>query len=132
MEGDPNPYDIFDIPIEANINRLKLKITQTVDSLRNTNPYNLKLLKVSISLIPGACSFSDFLLQLNKVVPIGPGHSLVQRLADLGNINAYSRELSPEERVCMVFPELHSEDNLQIVVQHPREYCWLIVPYKQN
>jgi hypothetical protein len=56
VKGDPKPYDIFDIPIEANVNRLKVKITQTVDGLRGTNPYNLTLLKV-ISLIPGACTF---------------------------------------------------------------------------
>jgi hypothetical protein len=66
------------------------------------------------------------------VVPIDPDHSLAQRLADLGNIDAYSTELSSAEEVGELFPEPHSRKHLHIVVQCPREYRWLIVPYEQN
>jgi len=75
---------------------------------------------------------SDFLFQLNVVVPIGPDHSLAQRLEAYGDIDAYSRILSSEERVRALFPEPLSEDNLHIIVQCPGEYRWLIVPYEQN
>jgi hypothetical protein len=40
--------------------------------------------------------------------------------------------LSSGEKVGVLFPEPHSEDNLHIVVQCPREYRRLIIPYKQN
>ena len=66
------------------------------------------------------------------IVPIDPDKSLVQRLEALGDINAYSTELSSEERMSVLFPEVHSEDNLHIVVQCPREYRWLIFPHEQN
>jgi len=66
------------------------------------------------------------------VVPVDPYHSLAQRLADLGNVPTPSRELSSEEKVGVLFPEPHSEDNLHIIVQCLREYRWLIVPYEQN
>jgi hypothetical protein len=57
MEGDPIPYDVFDIPIGANIARLKAMIKQKIECLHDTNPYHLKLLKV-ISLIPRVqCAF---------------------------------------------------------------------------
>lgn len=69
------------------------------------------------------------------MVPIDPDHSLAQRLADLGNINACSRELSSGEEVGVLFPEPPSQNHLHIVVQRPGivpsslcgEYCWLIV-----
>ena len=66
------------------------------------------------------------------MVPIDPDDSLAQRLEDLGDINAYSRELSSGERVRVLFPEPHSEDNLHIVVQYPGEYRWLVVPDEKN
>ena len=66
------------------------------------------------------------------IVPIDPDDSLAQRLEALGDINAYSRELSSGERVRVLFPEPHSEDNLHIVVQYPREDRWLIFPHEQN
>jgi hypothetical protein len=75
---------------------------------------------------------SDFLFQLNVIVPIGPDDSLGPRLEALGDIDACSRKLSSEEKVGMLFPEPLSEDNLHIVVQCPGEYRWLIVPYEQN
>jgi Crinkler effector protein N-terminal domain len=56
VEGDSNPYDIFDIPIEANVNRLKAAIKERIERLHNINPDGLKLRKV-VSLIPGACAF---------------------------------------------------------------------------
>jgi hypothetical protein len=78
---------------------------------------------------------SDFLLQLNVPVPIDPDNSLAQRLAELGNITACSRRLSSGERVGVLFPEPHSQEQLHIVVQCPHivlsspggEYCWFIV-----
>ena len=66
------------------------------------------------------------------MVPIDPDDSLAQRLEDLGDINAYSRELSSGERVRVLFPEPHSEDNLHIIIQYSGEYRWLIVPCEQN
>jgi Crinkler effector protein N-terminal domain len=56
VEGDTKPYDIFDIPIEANVNRLKAAIQQRVRLLREIDPDRLQLYKV-VSLIPGACTF---------------------------------------------------------------------------
>lgn len=53
------------------------------------------------------------------MVPIGPDHGLMQRLADLGNIDTYSTELSSEEKVVELFPEPPSEKHLHIVVQCP-------------
>jgi len=66
------------------------------------------------------------------VVPVDPEQSLAQRLANLGNISTFSRELSTGESVEELFPEPHSKGNLHIVVQCPREYRWFIVPYEQN
>jgi hypothetical protein len=66
------------------------------------------------------------------VVPVDPDHSLAQRLADLGNVATSSRELISGEKVGVLFPEPHSENNLHIVIQCPCEYRWLIVPYEQN
>ena len=68
-------------------------------------------------------------------VPIDPDDSLAQRLAELGNIAACSRELSSGEQVGALFPEPHSQEHLHIVVQCPDivlssstgEYCWFIV-----
>ena len=62
-------------------------------------------------------------------VSIGPDRTLAQRLGALGDIR---RELSSEEEVGVLFPEPHSLEYLHIVVQRPREYPWLIVPYEQN
>jgi hypothetical protein len=62
---------------------------------------------------------SDFLFQLDVMVPIDPDDGLAQRLEALGDIDAYSRKLSSGERVGALFPEPHSEDNLHIVVQCP-------------
>ena len=62
--------------------------------------------------------FSDFLFKLNALVAIDPDHSLAQRLADLGQTNAYSlRKLSSGEEVGELFPEPHSRKHLHIVVQ---------------
>jgi hypothetical protein len=66
------------------------------------------------------------------VVPVDPDHSLAQRLADLRNVATSSRELSSGETVGVLFPEPHLKHNLHIVIQCPREYRWLIVPYEQN
>jgi len=56
LEGNPKPYDIFDIPIGANVNRLKAAIKQRVRVLHDIDADNMKLWKV-VSLIPGACAF---------------------------------------------------------------------------
>ena len=62
--------------------------------------------------------FSDFLFKLNALAAINPDHSLAQRLADLGQTNAYSlRKLSSGEEVGELFPEPHSRKHLHIVVQ---------------
>ena len=66
------------------------------------------------------------------IVPIDADNSLAQRLEALGDIDAYSRMLSSGERVRVLFPEPHSEDNLHIVVQYPGEYRWLVVPDEKN
>ena len=66
------------------------------------------------------------------VVSIGPDRSLAQRLKALGDIHAYSSELSSEEEVGELFPEPHSRKHLHIVVQCRGKYRWLIVPYEQN
>ena len=73
------------------------------------------------------------------MVPLGPDHSLAKRLADLGNIDACSRELDYAEEVGELYPEPPSDKHLHIVAQSPgivssslsSEYCWLIV-YEQN
>lgn len=65
---------------------------------------------------------SDFLFQLNVIVPIDPDDTLAQRLAALGGIGAYSRKLSSGESVGVLFPEPPSKDNLHIVVQSSGEY----------
>ncbi len=51
------------------------------------------------------------------MIPIDPDHSLAQRLANLGNITACSRELSSGEEVGELFPEPPSRKHLHIVVQ---------------
>ena len=56
LEGDPKPYDVFDIPIGANVNKLKAAIKQKIEYLHDTNVYHLKLWKV-VSLIPRAYAF---------------------------------------------------------------------------
>ena len=56
VEGDPKPYDIFDVPIEANVNRLKAAIRQRVKILHDIDPDRLQLYKV-VCLIPRACAF---------------------------------------------------------------------------
>jgi hypothetical protein len=66
------------------------------------------------------------------MVPIDPDKSLVQRLEALGDIDAYSKKLSPGEIVGELFPEPPSHKHLHIVVQRPSsspsgKYCWLIV-----
>jgi hypothetical protein len=66
------------------------------------------------------------------MVPIGPDHGLTQRLVALGTIAACLRELSSEEEVRELFPELHSRKHLHIMVQCSGEYHWLIVLYEQN
>ena len=63
-------------------------------------------------------------------VPIHPDKSLGQRLANLGDITAYSRELSSEEEVGVLFPEPPLQKHLHIVVVQSSpsgECCWLIV-----
>jgi hypothetical protein len=59
---------------------------------------------------------SDFLFQVNVMVPIDPDHSLTWRLVTLGHISTFLKELSSGQRVGVLFPEPHSEDNLHIVV----------------
>ncbi|KAF8343536.1 hypothetical protein F5887DRAFT_918364 [Amanita rubescens] len=118
VEGDPQPYDVFDIPIGANVARLKAMIKKRIECLHDTCADRLKLLK------------------LNMMVPIDPDHSLAQRLADLGNVDAYLTELSSGEKVGELFPKLPSEKHLHIVVQRPGiapsgEYCWLIIHRKK-
>ena len=66
------------------------------------------------------------------IVPIDPDDGLMQGLKALGDISAYSRKLSSGERVRVLFPKLHSKDNLHIIFQCSGEYRWLIVPYEQN
>ena len=56
LEGNPKPYNVFDIPIGTNVFQLKALIQQTIKLLHNTDAYDLELLKV-ISLIPRACAF---------------------------------------------------------------------------
>jgi hypothetical protein len=46
LEGDTKPYDIFDIPIVANVSRLKEAIQQRVKALRGVDADSLKLWKV--------------------------------------------------------------------------------------
>ncbi|KAF8333265.1 hypothetical protein F5887DRAFT_994782 [Amanita rubescens] len=99
VEGDPRPYDVFDIPIDASVARLKAKIKERIECLRDTDADSLKLLK------------------LNVMVPIDPHRGLAQRLADLGNIDMYSTELSSGEEVVELFPEPPSKKHLHIVVQ---------------
>jgi hypothetical protein len=122
---------IDDIPISANVNRLKAAIQQRVKILHDIDPDDLKLWKV-VSLKFQGRAPSDFLFQLNVMVPIGPDHSLAQRLAALGNIDACSRELSSGERSGGAISRTAFRGHLHIVVQRPGEYRWLIVPYEQN
>ena len=69
------------------------------------------------------------------MVPIDPDHSLAQRLADLGNIDAYLTELSSADKVAELFPKPPSEKHLHIVIQRPGialsspsgECYWLII-----
>ena len=56
VEGNPYPYDVFDIPIVANVSRLKAKIKESIECLHDTCAARLKLFKV-ISLIPRAFAF---------------------------------------------------------------------------
>ncbi|KAF8222023.1 hypothetical protein L208DRAFT_1414058 [Tricholoma matsutake] len=98
LQGGPKPYSIDNISISDNVDLLKARIQQRVKLLHHIDPDDLKLCK------------------LNVVVSIDPDDSLVQRLEDLGDIHAYSRELSSEETAGVLFPEPHSEDNLHIVV----------------
>ena len=56
VEGDPKPYDVFDIPIGDNVNQLKEAIKQRIKGLRDIDADRLELWKV-VSLIPGACAF---------------------------------------------------------------------------
>jgi len=52
VEGDPMPYYVFDIPIGANVDRLKALIHErAIKLLHDTDARHLRLLKV-ISLIP--------------------------------------------------------------------------------
>jgi hypothetical protein len=56
VEGCPKPYDIFDIPIDAHVNRLKEMIKQRVKALRDIDAENLELRKV-VSLTLGVYTF---------------------------------------------------------------------------
>ena len=131
VEGEPLPYYVRDIPIGANVTQLKESLSNKIDCLDKINPRHLELWKV-VSLKFQGRAPSDFLFQLNVDVSIGPDHSLAQRLGALGDIHAYSRELSSEDEVGELFPEPHSGDDLHIVVRRPGEYRWFIVPYEQN
>jgi len=55
LEGDPRPFDVFDVLIDANVARLKAKIIERIKCLHDTDPDCLKLWKV-ISLIPRVCA----------------------------------------------------------------------------
>ncbi|KAF8327351.1 hypothetical protein F5887DRAFT_1274679 [Amanita rubescens] len=101
LEGNSMPYDVFDIPIGTNVIELKAMIKGRIKCLHDTDARHLRLLK------------------LNMMVPIDPDRSLAQRLADLGNIAAYSRELSSGEEMGELFPEPPSDKHLHIVVQRP-------------
>ena len=116
VEGDPIPYYVRDIPIGANVTQLKELLPDKIDCLDKINPRHLELRKV-VSLKFQGRAPSDFLFQLNVIVPIGPDHSLGQRLADLGDIIKRSTKLSSEEEVGELFPEPHSRKHLHIVVQ---------------
>jgi Crinkler effector protein N-terminal domain len=131
LEGGQKPYSIDNISISANVDQLKARIQQRVKILHDIDPDDLRLWKV-VSLKFQGRAPSDFLFQLNVIVPIDPDDSLVRRLDVLGNIDTYSRKLSSGEKVMVLFPEPHSDVNLHIIVQCPREYRWLIVPYEQN
>jgi Crinkler effector protein N-terminal domain len=56
LEGDPIVYDVFDLPIRANVSRLKAAIQDRIKRLHVTNADHLQLWKV-VSLIPGVCPF---------------------------------------------------------------------------
>ncbi|KAF8344494.1 hypothetical protein F5887DRAFT_262597 [Amanita rubescens] len=102
LEGDRIPYEIYDIPIVENVDRLKALIHErAIKILYDTDARHLRLLKI------------------NEMVPIDPDHSLAQRVADLGNIDACSRPLSSGEQMGELFPEPPSRKHLQIVVQWP-------------
>ena len=125
------PYYVRDIPIGANVTQLKELLPDKIDCLDKINPRHLELRKV-VSLKFQGRAPSDFLFQLNEIVPTDPDDSLAQRLAVFGTIDDYSRKLSSGETVGVLFPEPHSRKYLHIVVQRPGEYRWLIVPYEQN
>ena len=56
LESNSKTYNVFDIPIGANVFQLKALIQQTIKCVHNIDAYDLELLKV-ISLIPRACTF---------------------------------------------------------------------------
>jgi hypothetical protein len=56
VEGDPIPYYVRDIPIDANVTQLQELITQSIELLNNIKSHHLKLWKV-VSSILGACAF---------------------------------------------------------------------------
>ncbi|KAH9953864.1 hypothetical protein BGW80DRAFT_1451367 [Lactifluus volemus] len=101
VEGDPTPYYVYDIPIGANVTQLKGLITKSIESPNNIKSHHLDLWK------------------LNEMVPIDPDKSLVQRLEALGDIDAYSSNLSSGEIVGELFPEPPSHKHFHIVVQRP-------------
>ena len=133
LEGGPKPYSIDNISISTNVDLLKAAIKGRIKVLRDSDvdADSLELWKVVSLKLQGRAS-SDFLFQLNEIVPTDPDDSLAQRLAVFGTIDDYSRKLSSGEEVGELFPEPHSRKYLHIVVQRPGEYRWLIVPYEQN
>ena len=116
LEGNPEPYVVFDKPIVVNVNQLKASIQQRVPILRGIDYDRLELWKVVSPKFQGHV-LSDSLFQLNVVVPVNPVDSLTQQLGALGDITTCLRKLSVGEKVGVLFPEPHSEDNLHIVVQ---------------
>jgi hypothetical protein len=58
LKGNPlaKPYDIFDIPICANVFRSRAAIQDRIKRLHDIDADSLQLRKV-VSLIPGACAF---------------------------------------------------------------------------
>ena len=51
------------------------------------------------------------------MIPIDPDGTLKQRLAALGDVATFSKEMSSGEKVGALFPEPHSQKHLHIAIQ---------------